>query len=132
MMNALEKAITAALSALGENKTANDKAYLEFIKANFMIPIEKNQPEEAPRVLFLQETDLILLPAFTNRAYFDAWAAPIVDDIHLLTVSGVDLLKNIGEAVSVGLNIGSPSYKTFNPAEIARMKGMVMKFFTKN
>ena len=40
-MTNLEIAIEQAIHSEGNNKEAN-KAYLEFIKANFIIPIEKN------------------------------------------------------------------------------------------
>lgn len=126
-MNALEHAVTEALTNAGSSKEAN-KAYLEFIKANFIIPIEKDSAEE-PKVLFLEENEQVFLPAFTNMDYFNQWAAPIRNEIQLLKLSGVDLLKGIGEQVIVSLNIGSSHYKEFNPAELARMRSMVLKFF---
>lgn len=127
-MNELEKAIEQALMTEGSNKEAN-KAYLEFIKANFIIPIEKNFTEESPQVLYLQENNQVFLPVFTSMAHFDHWAAGIADEIRLLKLSGVDLLKGIGENVIVSLNIGSKLYKEFNPAELARMRSMVLKLF---
>lgn len=127
-MNALENAVQQALLTEGSNKEAN-KAYLEFIKANFIIPIEKNSTEDAPQVLFLEEEEHVFLPVFTNMDYFNHWAAGIGDKIQLLKLSGVDLLKGIGEHVIVSLNIGSEAYKEFNPAELARMRSMVLKLF---
>ena len=128
-MNALEKAIEQALLTEGSNKEAN-KAYLEFIKANFIIPVEKSVlSEEEPRVLYLEENDQVFLPVFTQMAYFDTWASDISDSIQLLKLSGVDLLKGIGEHVIVSLNIGTTQYKEFNPAELARMRSMVLKLF---
>lgn len=127
-MNALENAIQQALITEGNNKEAN-KAYLEFIKANFIIPIEKNSTEEAPQVLYLEEGEHVFLPVFTNMDYFNSWAAGIGDKIQLLKLSGVDLLKGIGEDVVVSLNIGSDVYKEFNSAELARMRSMVLKLF---
>ena len=127
-MNELEKAIEHALMTEGSSKEAN-KAYLEFIKANFIIPIEKNSPEDEPRVLYLEEANQVFLPVFTSMDYFDHWAADIGDAISLLKLSGVDLLKGIGEQVIVSLNIGSKLYKEFNPSELARMRSMVLKLF---
>ncbi len=128
-MNALETAIEAAFVQQGQLKEAN-KAYLEFIKANFIIPIEKrNRDDEEPRVLFNQEGDTTFLPVFTSMDYLTPWASDIADGIDLLKLSGVDLLKNTGENVTVCLNIGSPWYKEFNPNELARMRSMVIKFF---
>ena len=129
-MNAIEQAIQEALQTQGDNKAAN-KAYLEFINANFIVPVEKYEGSEAeePRVLFLHEGTQSFLPVFSNRDYFDQWAQPIHQDISLLKLSGVDLLKGIGEDVVVSLNIGSDVYKEFNTAEIARMKSMVLKLF---
>ena len=129
-MNAIEQAIQEALQTQGDNKAAN-KAYLEFIKANFIVPVEKYEGSEAeePRVLLLHEGTQSFLPVFSNRDYFDQWAQPIHQDISLLKLSGVDLLKGIGEDVVVSLNIGSDVYKEFNTAEIARMKSMVLKLF---
>ena len=127
-MNALNHAIKEALNAAGNNKEAN-KAYLEFIKANFIIPIEKNSDDNQPKVLFLQEQGHIFLPVFSEMSYLDAWAGDIATDIKLLKLSGVDLLKGLGENVTVCLNIGSDIYKEFNPSETARMRSMVLKFF---
>ena len=128
-MNELETAIRHALASEGNNKEAN-KAYLEFIKANFIIPIDKNSAAGEPEVLYLQEDSKTFLPVFTNMDYFNQWAAPIRDEIQLLKLSGVDLLKGIGEEVLVSLNIGSDTYKEFNPAELARMRSMVLKLFS--
>ncbi len=129
-MNELETAIQQALITEGSNKEAN-KAYLEFIKANFIIPIEKNSAavEDEPRVLYLEEDHQVFLPVFTSMEYFHQWAAEIGDSIQLLELSGVDLLKGIGEHVIVSLNIGSKLYKEFNPSELARMRSMVLKLF---
>lgn len=127
-MNNLEIAIQEAIKSEGNNKEAN-KAYLEFIKANFIVPIEKNSDIETPEVLYFQENEQIFLPVFTNMGFFDQWAADIKDHIQLLKLSGVDLLKGIGENVNVSLNIGSDYYKEFNPAELARMRSMVLKLF---
>ena len=128
-MNALETAIEQALRTEGNNKEAN-KAYLEFIKANFIIPVEKlaNENEE-PRVLYLEQDNQVFLPVFTSMDYFDVWAADIADEIELLKLTGVDLLKGIGEHVIVSMNIGSSLYKEFNPSELARMRSMVLKLF---
>lgn len=128
-MNSLNIAVKDALASKGNTKEAN-KAYLEFIKANFIIPIEKEgKEEEEPKVLFLQEDDHFFLPVFTDLSYLDAWAKEISYDIKLLKLSGVDLLKGIGDQVTVCLDIGSDCYKAFAPAEIARMKSLVLKFF---
>lgn len=128
-MNSLNTAVKAALETNGNLKEAN-KAYLEFIKANFIIPVEQAQvDEEEPKVLFLQEDKNVFLPVFTEINYLDAWAKEINQDIKLLKLSGVDLLKGIGDDVTVCLDIGSDSYKEFNPSEIARMRSMVLKFF---
>ncbi|MDR3504461.1 MAG: SseB family protein [Legionella sp.] len=127
-MNALDNAIKEALISAGSSKEAN-KAYLEFIKANFIIPVEKHIEDEEPRVLFFQEGNELFLPVFTEMTYLDAWAAEIATEINLLKLSGVDLLKGLGEQVTVCLNIGSDVYKEFNPSETARMRSMVLKFF---
>ena len=127
-MNELEFAVEQALLSKGNNKEAN-KAYLEFIKANFIIPIEKQSQSEQPEVLFLENDNQVFLPVFTSMDYFDQWASEIGDKIQLLKLSGVDLLKGLGEQVTVCLNIGSQNYKEFNPAELARMRSMVLKLF---
>lgn len=125
-MNALETAIEQAISAKGNTKEAN-KAYLEFIKANFIIPIERSSNASEPEVLFLVEDTQVFLPVFTNMSYFQKWAAEIENDIQLLKLSAVDLLKGLADDVIICLNIGSASYKEFNPAELARMRSMVLK-----
>lgn len=126
-MNELETAIEQALLSEGNNKEAN-KAYLEFIKGNFIIPIEKDSVDD-PHVLYLEENNQTFLPVFSNMEHFNHWAVDISDSIQLLKLSGVDLLKGIGEHVIVCMNIGSDIYKEFNPAELARMRSMVLKLF---
>jgi hypothetical protein len=121
-------AIKEALESSGKTKEAN-KAYLEFIKANFFIPLEKNTSLENPQVLFLQDSNGTFLPVFSNKECFDAWVSEISDEVQVLTLTGVDLLKGIGDEVTVCLNPGSPLYKAFNPSEIARMRSMVLKIF---
>jgi hypothetical protein len=127
-MNSLNLAIKEALETSGNNKEAN-KAYLEFIKANFIIPIEQNSNDDSPEVLFLQDGNQYFLPVFTEMSYLDAWATEISSNIKLLKLSGVDLLKGLGEDVTVCLDIGTEQYKEFNPAETARMRSMILKLF---
>lgn len=127
-MNELELAIEQAIAAEGSSKEAN-KAYLEFIKANFILPIEKNPASGEPEVLYLVDQNQTFLPVFTSMPYFDQWASEIKEEIQLLKLSGVDLLKGIGEQVNVSLNIGSSLYKEFNPSELARMRSMILKLF---
>ena len=130
--NALESAIIKALNSEGEQADVN-RVYLEFIKANFIIPVEKNNSEDAssaePKVLFYVEDERIFMPVFTNQNDLDQWAAPIVQEMQLLKLSGVDLLKGIGDEVIVALNLTGPTTKCFLPEEIARMRSMVLKFF---
>ncbi len=127
-MNALDSAIHQALQLSGSSREAN-KAYLEFIKANFIVPIDKQSKEDLPEVLFLQDEDRVFLPVFTEKSYLDNWAQQISESIELLRLSGVDLLKGIADDTTVCLNIGSSHYKEFNPAELARMRSMVIKLF---
>jgi hypothetical protein len=127
-MNSLNQAIKEAIETSGNMKEAN-KAYLEFIKANFIIPVEQNADGEEPEVLFLQDQENIFLPVFTEMSYLNAWATDIAADIKILKLSAVDLLKGLGENVTVCLDIGSDVYKEFNPSETARMRSMVLKLF---
>lgn len=129
-MNALNLAIKEALDSTGNTKEAN-KAYLEFIKANFVIPVEQGTDSDEPKVLFLQENEHIFLPVFTEMSYLNSWASEVAEEINLLKLSGVDLLKGLGENVTVCLNIGSEIYKEFNPTEINRMRSIVLKLFKK-
>ena len=126
-MSLLETAVQHALAS--PNNANMNKAYLEFMKANFVIPVEKSALEEEPKVLFSYDNGLAVLPVFTERHYLDAWAVDIADRIAILELTAVDLLRGIGEQVSVALNVGSASYKAFCPAEIERMRGMVMKLY---
>src|SRR5690242_2686304 len=98
-MNAIDLAIKEALDSAGSSKETN-KAYLEFIKANFIIPIEQTSENEEPKVLFLQEDKNIFLPVFTDINYLDAWAVEIAQEINLLKLSGVDLLKGLADNVT--------------------------------
>lgn len=129
-MNSLNTAVKAAFETQGSLKQAN-KAYLEFIKANFIIPIElSSTDDEEPKVLFLQEKQNVFLPVFTEMTYLNNWASEINQEIKLLKLSGVDLLKGIEDNITVCLDIGSECYKEFNPSELARMKSMILKFFS--
>src|SRR5262245_26210109 len=127
-MNALNQAIKAAFEASGATVEAN-KAYLEFIKANFIVPIEDSEGETPVQVLFLEDGGQFFLPVFTEMAFLDAWASEVKTKIKVLKLSAIDLLKGVGEAVTVCLDIGTEAYKEFNPAELARMKSMVLKLF---
>ncbi|MBA2650628.1 MAG: SseB family protein [Legionella sp.] len=127
-MNSLNQAIQDAYRSNGNQKEVN-KAYLEFIKANFIIPLEQQCEVENPQVLFLKDDSKVFLPVFTEMAYLNAWAKPIKNDIKLLKLSAVDLLKGIGDEVTISLDIGSAFYKEFRPEEIARMRSMVIKLF---
>lgn len=127
-MNALESAIKQAYQHNGDSGVAN-KAYLEFLKANFIIPIEKNPKSDEVEVLFFTENQQTFLPVFSSDEYLDIWALQIKDEINILKLSGVDLLKGIGDNVIVSLNPGSELYKEFNQAEIGRMKNMALKIF---
>ena len=127
-MNELERALHKAILSEGDQKDAN-KAYLEFIKANFIIPIQKSSKQDQPEVLFFEEDGKQFLPVFTNRNYLDMWASEIQNDIQLLELSGVNLLKGVGDHVIISLNIGTPLYKEFNPSELARMRSLIIKFF---
>lgn len=127
-MNSIELAIKNALELSGSSKEAN-KAYLEFIKANFIIPIDKDSAPEEPQVLYIREGKHTFLPAFSSMHYFKPWASEISQEIHILNLSGVDLLKGLGEEVHLCLNPGSSLYKEFNPQELARMQMMVAKLF---
>lgn len=128
MTNALQKAIQAAIQAEGNSEEAN-KAYLEFIKANFLMPVEAFSDQSNPIPLYFQQNGEAFLPVFTERAILDEWAQDIKERIMLLTLSGVDLLKGVGEHVHICLDIGRESYKVFNPSELARMRSMVIKLF---
>ena len=127
-MNHLHLAIKVAFASAGNTKEAN-KAYIEFIKANFIIPIESHSDENNPEVLFFHENAQVFLPVFTEMSYLDKWAEEIQTQIKLLKLSGVDLLKGIGEEVTLCLDIGSEYYKEFTPSEVARMRSLILKFF---
>ena len=129
-MNSLEIAIKNALNLSGSTVEAN-KAYLEFIKANFIIPVDINSDPDNPEVLYLEDQSQVFLPVFTRMEHLEHWACDISEQINILKLSGVDLLKGIGEQVTVCLNIGSSVYKEFNPAELARMRSMVLKIWNK-
>ena len=127
-MNALTEAIKLAFAHPEEQSKVN-KVYLEFIKANFIVPIEKESAPEEPIVLYYQENGYTFMPVFTESHWLDQWAQPIAAEINILRLSGVDLLKGVGDEITVCLDIGSPHYKEFNGSEIARMRSMILKIF---
>lgn len=125
-MIAVEEAVKNALEAHGDTQIAN-KAYLEFLKANFIIPVDKYSSDEDPVVLFLPHEHTTFLPVFSRIEYLNQWAADIHDSIKVLYLTGVNLLQGIGENITVCFNIDTPYYKEFNPSEIARMRSMMLK-----
>lgn len=128
-MRALETAVVAAFEANGNAKEAN-KAYLEFTKANLIMPVDASQPKsDNPIPLYGVDGEEVYVPVFSSDTLFDNWAKEIQDEIVVLRLSGVDFLKGIGEDIHVCLNIGDPSYKVFLPSEVARMRSIVLKFF---
>jgi hypothetical protein len=122
----VEQAVFNAIHASGRTEEAN-KAYLEFIKANFIIPIDKNSSEDQPEVLYFSTNHHTFLPVFSSMTYFDPWAFEIRDSIKILHLTGANLLQGIGDDVTISFNIGSDLYKEFNPGEIARMRSMILK-----
>jgi hypothetical protein len=125
-MNDIELAVHQALQTQGGLEEAN-KAYLEFIKGNFILPIDKNSSPDYPEVLYLRTEHEVFLPVFSHMRYFDSWAVDIQDEIHVLHLTGVNLLQGVGEKVTISFNIGTALYKEFNPGEIARMRSMILK-----
>ena len=65
MINDVERAIQDAIASNQDSKKIN-KAYLEFIKANFIVPVENYTEASEPEVLFLVEQDQPYLPVFSN------------------------------------------------------------------
>lgn len=127
-MSAIVTALLDAILHPNDTKRIN-KAYLEVIKANFIVPVELVGEGEEPRVLFLHESEGIFLPVFTDDIYLDGWAKGIAEHINVLRMSGIDLLKGLGNDVSVCLDIGAPHFKIFYPPEMNRLKSMVSKIF---
>lgn len=123
----LEQAIINAISSDGEQSQAT-QAYFAFLKSELHLPIEKSEHEDAePRVLFLEQDQLIFLPIFSQPEYLINWAADQIEQIDRFTLTGVELLKGLGDNVTLALNPGLDSYKEFNPDEIAKLKTMILK-----
>jgi hypothetical protein len=121
-----EEAILAALQSAGEQQTANH-AYFNFLKATLYMPVEKNSPQDDPKVLFLEDGDHIFLPVFSQENYLKDWAGEHYDQIDNFQLTGIDLLKGLGLNVTIAFNPGQESYKEFNPEEIEKLKTMVVK-----
>jgi len=126
MNKKIEDAILAAIKASGEQQTANH-AYFNFLKSTLCMPVEKNSLEEEPRVLFLEEHDHIFLPVFSDAKYMEEWAGEEFKQIDIFQLTGIELLKGLGENVIIAFNPGQESYKEFNPEEIEKLKTMVVK-----
>ena len=127
-MNTLESAIKEAYESQGQTKAIN-KVHLEFLKGNYMIPIEKNSSDTEPQVLYLSDNGNNFLPVFNEQSHLDKWAEEIKDNIDTLYLTGVDLLKGLEANVFVCLNLGSEHYKEFHPSELSKLKNIVAKFF---
>jgi len=125
--DALEQAILDTMDAEGDQKLASH-AYFTFLKSQLHLPVEQSDQEDAePRVLFLEQNEAIFLPVFSQIDYLTQWAGEEIEKIDRFTLSGVELLKGLGENVTIALNPGFPSYKEFNPEEVNKLKTMVMK-----
>ena len=124
----LEQAIENALAKEGEQTLAT-QAYMQFLKSQLLLPIEHpdNHEDDEPRVLFLETDNHVFLPVFSQLSYMKDWAKEDFAKIGTFQLSGIELLKGLGENVTVALNPGTPSYKEFNPEEIDKLKTMVMK-----
>ena len=122
----IEEVILAAIEAEGEQTIAN-QAYINFLKSTLYMPVEKDSLEQEPKVLFLEENDHIFLPVFSDEQYLKEWAGSELTLIDIFELTGIELLKGLGENVTVAFNPGSPSYKEFNPEEIDKLKTMVLK-----
>ena len=125
MSEYLEKTILQTIAANGDSKLANH-AYFTFLKSDVYLPIEKGTSEE-PRVLFLEQNEHVFLPVFSDQQYLSQWAGDEFDKIDLYSLSGIELLKGLGDDVTLAFNPGTPSYKEFNPEEINKLKTMVVK-----
>jgi hypothetical protein len=129
----LEDVILTALNNEGEQKAAT-QAYFSFLKSKLFLPIEKDSGDD-PRVLFLEEKNLIFLPIFSEMIYLTTWAGNEAHLIDVYELSAIDLLKGLGANVHLSFNLGQISYKEFNPKEIEQLKTMVVKIqslFKKN
>lgn len=122
-----EQAILDAIASDGEQTQAT-QAYFAFLKSELHLPIEKSEDADAePRVLFLEQDQHVFLPIFSNLEYLAQWAGDQINQIDQFTLTGVELLKGLGDNVTLALNPGFDSYKEFNPDEIAKLKTMVLK-----
>jgi len=124
----LDEAIEKALASEGEQSLAT-QAYMSFLKGQLLLPIEKpiNDDDVEPRVLFLETDAHIFLPVFSQLEHLKHWAQDEYNHIGTFQLSGIELLKGLGENVTLALNPGTPIYKEFNPEEIDKLKTMVMK-----
>ena len=122
----LEQAILDAFESMGEQKQAT-QAYFSFLKSQIHLPVEKGSLDTEPMVLFLEHEDHVFLPIFSSVEYLETWAADEISKIDIYTISGVELIKGLGEYVIVALNPGTSTYKEFNPEEIDKLKTMVLK-----
>jgi hypothetical protein len=122
----LEQAIIDAFEAMGEQKQAT-QAYFSFLKSQIHLPVEKGSLETDPMVLFLEHGEHVFLPIFSHIQYLQTWAAEQIDQIDIYTITGVELIKGLGEHVIVALNPGTKTYKEFNPDEIDKLRTMVLK-----
>ena len=125
-MNEAEQAI---LTALGnpEDSTQINHAYFKFLKTEVFLPCEPGSDPNDPRVLFLEESEHIFLPIFSEQTYLETWAAEDQDKINFFQVSGLELIMGLGENVTLAFNPGQASYKEFNPEEVTKLKTMVAK-----
>jgi hypothetical protein len=121
----LDKALKEAFD--NEGKTAN-KAYAVLLRSEFYMPVNKIENEEQPFIpFFLEEDEKIFIPVFDTLERLQSWADNTENTIDFVTLAGSELIRGIGEHITLCLNIGSSCYKEFYPDEILRLKKMVSK-----
>lgn len=126
-MTPLEKAIAAAYQSQGKQEDVV-KVHTLMLRTRFLLPIQKNSPEDNPQALFYSEKGQNFVPVFDDIETYTRWAGDSIDSMTFIEIAGYDLVKGLSDDAFLCVNIGGACYKEFAPDEVARLKSIVKKF----
>jgi hypothetical protein len=105
-----------------------NKVYTTFFRTNLYMPITRLIDQEEPFVpYYVVEDEQYFVPVFDTAERLQDWAEADLSNVDFVQLSGMEVLRGVGEAVFLCLNVGTKYYKEFSPEEVARLKLMIAK-----
>lgn len=125
-MSELDQAITAAYAEPSAENT--NKYYQVFFRTQFFLPIQAGSlTDEGDFVpLFQSAEGAHFIPVFSTETRLRDWAGE--DMPEFVEVSGIQLVRGVGDMVFLCVDYDTDFYKEFAPDELNRLKGILSKF----